>query len=121
MSSPSNGIESETEGYIAANPYDSHYGDTHYYNYFADNWDSNIYPKTRFASEYGVQSLPSLSTMRSATKDQKDFNVESDYSKHRQHLPNGYSYIENQLSKRIKLDRNDTKYFEKFVFYSQVS
>ncbi|RXG61542.1 Beta-mannosidase, partial [Armadillidium vulgare] len=27
ISSPSNGIESEEEGYIAENPYDSHYGD----------------------------------------------------------------------------------------------
>lgn len=121
VSSPTNGLESEAEGYIADNPYDPHYGDTHYYNYLGDNWDQNIYPRTRFASEYGFQSLPTLAAMKTATQDEKDFSIDSDYSKHRQHSPNGYTYIENQLLKHFDLDRNDTKHFEKFVFYSQVS
>ncbi|KOB66453.1 putative Mannosidase, beta A, lysosomal [Operophtera brumata] len=77
VSSPSNGLESEKEGYIANNPYDSHYGDTHYYNYFGDNWDQNIYPSTRFASEYGFQSLPTLAAMKTATQDEKDFSVDT--------------------------------------------
>lgn len=144
VSSPSNGLESEKEDYIAENPYDPNYGDTHYYNYFSDNWDMNIFPKTRFASEYGFQSLPSLSTMRTATKEVDDYRVDSEYSKHRQHSPNGYLYIEDQIRKHlklpdkvvqsvnsyfitsgytrdIKLTENDPNYFEKFVFYSQVS
>uniref|UniRef100_A0A2A4JXF5 beta-mannosidase n=1 Tax=Heliothis virescens TaxID=7102 RepID=A0A2A4JXF5_HELVI len=121
VSSPSNGLESERENYIATNPYDPHYGDTHYYNYFADNWDMDVYPKTRFASEYGFQSLPSLKTMRTATNNDEDFHVHSKYSEHRQHSPNGYSNIEAQIMKRMKLDEHDPKYFEKFVFYSQIS
>ncbi|XP_072929796.1 beta-mannosidase isoform X2 [Epargyreus clarus] len=121
VSSPSNGLESEREGYIAQNPYDSHYGDTHYYNYLADNWNQNIYPPTRFASEYGFQSLPSLKTMHTATNDTEDFKVESNYSQHRQHSPNGYKYIEDQLSNHLKLEKSDPKYFAKFVFYSQIS
>lgn len=120
VSSPSNGRKSEEDGYIAVNPYDPHYGDTHYYNYFADNWSMSTYPKTRFASEYGFQSLPSLKTMRTATKSPEDFKLHSKYSEHRQHSPNGYSYIEEQLTGHLKLDIDDPKYFEKFVFYSQV-
>ncbi|CAH0400553.1 unnamed protein product [Chilo suppressalis] len=121
VSSPSNGLKSEMDGYLSRNPYDPNYGDTHYYNYMADNWDFNIYPKTRFASEYGFQSLPSLATMRKATKNPKDFAVDSLYSKHRQHSPGGYEAIENQVNRHLQLDKNDTKYFEKFVFYSQIT
>ncbi|XP_060805160.1 beta-mannosidase [Amyelois transitella] len=121
VSSPSNGIKSEQEGYIAQNPYDPHFGDTHYYNYLADNWDMNIYPQTRFASEYGFQSLPSIATMRTATTNPEDFKIDSEYSKHRQHSPNGYSYIEEQMKEHLNLDPSDPKYYEKFVFYSQIS
>ncbi len=55
VSSPTNGVESEEEGYLADDPYDSQYGDTHFYNYNDDNWDYTMYPLTRFASEYGFQ------------------------------------------------------------------
>ena len=120
VSSPSNGLQSEKEGYIAVNPYDPHYGDTHYYNYLADNWNMMTYPKTRFASEYGFQSLPSLKTMKTATKNEEDLSLNSKFSKHRQHSPNGYSFIQTQMESRMKLDSNDPKYYEKFVFYSQV-
>lgn len=120
VSSPSNGRQSEQDGYIAENPYDPNYGDTHYYNYLADNWDQNIYPQTRFASEYGFQSLPSIQTMRMATNNTSDYKIDSDYSKHRQHSPNGYNFIEMQMNRHLKLNESDAKYFEKFVFYSQV-
>lgn len=120
VSSPSNGRQSEQDGYIAKNPYDPNYGDTHYYNYLADNWDQNIYPQTRFASEYGFQSLPSIQTMRMATNNTSDYKIDSDYSKHRQHSPNGYNFIEMQMNRHLKLNESDPKYFEKFVFYSQV-
>lgn len=120
-SSPTNGKQSVKEGYIAENPYDSHYGDTHYYNYIADNWDQNIYPFTRFSSEYGFQSLPTVMTMKTSAEKPEDFSVDSDYSKHRQHLENGYTYIENQMLKHLKLEKDDPKYFDKYVFYSQVS
>ncbi|CAG4957469.1 unnamed protein product [Colias eurytheme] len=121
VSSPSNGKKSEEDGYIAQNPYDPHYGDTHYYNYLSDNWDANIYPQTRFASEYGFQSFPSLKTMRTATNNTEDFSLYSKYSKHRQHSPNGNTNIRIQIKKHLKLDSDDKKYFEKFVFYSQIT
>ncbi|KAI8424942.1 hypothetical protein MSG28_006854 [Choristoneura fumiferana] len=121
VSSPSNGKESEQEGYIAQNPYDPSYGDTHYYNYFLDNWNQNIYPKTRFASEYGFQSLPSLLTMSTATKNESDYNVHSQYSVHRQHCPGGYGYIDYQMTRHLQLSTNDPKHFEKYIYYSQIS
>lgn len=121
VSSPSNGIESEKEGYVAERPSDPHYGDTHYYNYVTDNWDMNTYPKSRFASEYGYQSLPSLATMRKATNLSTDFAIESDYSVHRQHSPLKYDPIKNLILRHLKLEDSEHNYFEKFVFYSQIS
>ncbi|NXY48253.1 MANBA mannosidase, partial [Ceuthmochares aereus] len=62
-SSPTNGLESVREGWLSQNPYDTHYGDTHFYDYSSDCWNWTVYPKTRFASEYGFQSWPSFSTI----------------------------------------------------------
>ncbi|XP_041969439.1 beta-mannosidase [Aricia agestis] len=120
VSSPSNGIKSEQDGYIAENPYDPHYGDTHYYNYVADNWDFSIYPNTRFASEYGFQSLPSKWTLQTASNLTSDYSVDSEFVAHRQHSPNGYSFIEAQIGRHLALDKDDANYFDKFIFYSQI-
>ena len=46
-SSPTNGLESEKEGWVAKNPYDVRYGDVHYYNYDDDCLDRSTYPLTR--------------------------------------------------------------------------
>lgn len=46
-SSPTNGYESEEEDWVAKNPYDTHYGDTHYYNYELDCMDWTKFPKSR--------------------------------------------------------------------------
>ncbi|XP_033369779.1 beta-mannosidase isoform X2 [Parus major] len=62
-SSPTNGLESVKEGWLSRDPYDTHYGDTHFYDYNSDCWNWTVYPKTRFASEYGFQSWPSFSTI----------------------------------------------------------
>lgn len=63
MSSPTNGVESEKEGWVAQKPSDTHYGDVHFYSYLTDCWNWRTFPRARFASEYGFQSWPSLSTL----------------------------------------------------------
>lgn len=68
VSSPTNGAESEQEGWVAANPYDPLYGDTHFYSYTLDCWDWRTFPRARFASEYGFQSWPSFSTLQPVTE-----------------------------------------------------
>lgn len=121
VSSPSNGLESEKENYVAQNPYDPNYGDTHYYNYLGDNWNMDIYPKTRFASEYGFQSLPSLETMKTATNNSRDLALNSRFYAHRQHSPGGYNYITHQIDIHLELDTNDAQYLKKYTFYSQIT
>ncbi|KAL0969506.1 hypothetical protein UPYG_G00228170 [Umbra pygmaea] len=84
VSSPTNGAETEQEGWVAQNPYDVHYGDTHYYSYFQDCWDWTALPRTRFASEYGFQSWPSFSTLQKVSIPE-DWSYSSNFSSHRQH------------------------------------
>ncbi|XP_070698730.1 beta-mannosidase [Pempheris klunzingeri] len=84
VSSPTNGAESEQEGWVAANPYDPHYGDTHFYSYILDCWDWRTFPRTRFASEYGFQSWPSISTLQPVSV-KEDWSWSSNFTWHRQH------------------------------------
>ncbi|KAM8916123.1 beta-mannosidase isoform 2-T2 [Spinachia spinachia] len=75
VSSPTNGAGSERQGWVAADPYDPHYGDTHFYSYSLDCWDWRTFPRTRFASEFRylrtgattVISLPTVNTTRTET------------------------------------------------------
>ncbi|XP_051772539.1 beta-mannosidase isoform X3 [Ctenopharyngodon idella] len=88
VSSPTNGVESEKEGWVAHDPYDPHYGDTHFYSYYNDCWNWTAFPRTRFASEYGFQSWPSLSTL-SKVSVSSDWDFSSNFSSHRQHHEDG--------------------------------
>ncbi|KAG5848420.1 hypothetical protein ANANG_G00098270 [Anguilla anguilla] len=83
-SSPTNGAESEREGWVARDPYDPHFGDTHFYSYLQDCWDWRGFPRTRFASEYGFQSWPSFSTLQKVSAPE-DWSYQSGFSSHRQH------------------------------------
>ena len=101
-SSPTNGLESIKEDYIAKDPNDSLYGrqrasmsidanprhrlgDVHFYGYGNDSWDPRTYPITRFLSETGMQSLPSLATWCEATTNPSDLELRSDFVRHREH------------------------------------
>ncbi len=64
-SSPSNGLESERENWVAKDPYDNRYGDTHVY-IDGNLWDWKLFPSVKFSSEYGTESFPSLETLSQA-------------------------------------------------------
>ncbi|KAG7334223.1 hypothetical protein KOW79_002630 [Hemibagrus wyckioides] len=97
VSSPTNGVESEKEGWVAQNPYDTHYGDVHFYSYLTDCWDWRKFPRARFASEYGFQSWPSLSTL-SKVSVATDWDYNSEFSQHRQHHESGNLQMLQQAS-----------------------
>lgn len=73
VSSPTNGAESQQEGWVAANPYDPLYGDIHFYSYSKDCWDWRTFSRARFASEYGFQSWPSFSTLLPVSEQSASF------------------------------------------------
>lgn len=104
-SSPTNGLETIKENYIAKNPQDPLYGllyvergrrriemlclgDVHFYGYGNDSWDWRTYPITRFLSETGIQSLPSLDAWLEVAINQSDLYFESPFVLHREHSGN---------------------------------
>ncbi|XP_062567240.1 beta-mannosidase-like isoform X2 [Saccostrea cucullata] len=88
MSSPSNGVQSLQEGFVAKQPWSELYGDIHDYRYLDPFFDSSVYRVPRLASEYGLQSLPSYETLAKVYAED-DLDFWSDMSEHRQHHPLG--------------------------------
>uniref|UniRef100_A0A671SAV8 Beta-mannosidase n=1 Tax=Sinocyclocheilus anshuiensis TaxID=1608454 RepID=A0A671SAV8_9TELE len=122
VSSPTNGVESEKEGWVAKDPYDPHYGDTHYYSYYKDCWDWTAFPRTRFASEYGFQSWPSLSTL-SKVSVSSDWDFSSNFSAHRQHHEDGNQQMLKQAELHYILP-NSTDPVQKYrdtIYITQVN
>ncbi|NWI17169.1 MANBA mannosidase, partial [Crypturellus soui] len=121
VSSPTNGLESVKEGWISQNPYDTHYGDTHFYDYHNDCWDWTHYPKTRFASEYGFQSWPSFSTLEKVSS-AEDWSYTSNFSLHRQHHKNGNDEMIQQIEYHFKLPQSadPIKKFKDMIYLTQV-
>ncbi|CAG9863674.1 unnamed protein product [Phyllotreta striolata] len=120
-SSPTNGKESDSEGYVAKKPTSTLYGDVHFYNYILNPFNSNFYPIPRFASEYGYQSLPSFHSFLTATNDTNDLNINSSFMNHRQHHPLGN--IEMQLLMKLYFKFPNTSgddFAEGVIYYSQI-
>ncbi|NXF96810.1 MANBA mannosidase, partial [Eubucco bourcierii] len=120
-SSPTNGLESVKEGWVSQNPYDTHYGDTHFYDYSSDCWNWTVYPKTRFASEYGFQSWPSFSTVEKVSS-AEDWSYTSNFSLHRQHHENGNEQMLQQIGHHFKLPQSTDpiKKFKDMIYLTQV-
>ncbi|KAJ6639178.1 Beta-mannosidase [Pseudolycoriella hygida] len=118
-SSPSNGKKRSNESIIQNDPQDWHYGDIHFYNYVADGWNANTYPRPRFVSEYGFQSIPSLSSWKSVLRSTDSL---SELIDHRQHFPLGSVPILELIHKNLpELNENNTNYLETLIYFSQIS
>ena len=61
----------------------------HYYSFFADAWNGDTYPITRFISETGVQSMPSLETWKQITNFTEDFDFLGALAQYRNRHPSG--------------------------------
>ncbi len=96
-SSPSNGLESEKENWTAKHPGDNRYGDVHYYNDGGKLWDQKTYPSAKFASEYGIQSYPSLETLSQAIKESDLTYPISKAIQHHQRKDGGGDAVERQI------------------------
>ncbi|XP_029452909.1 beta-mannosidase isoform X2 [Rhinatrema bivittatum] len=120
-SSPTNGAETAGEGWVAKDPYDNHYGDTHFYDYYSDCWDWKTFPKTRFASEYGFQSWPSFSTLEQISAPE-DWSYKSNFSLHRQHHESGNDQMLHQVGLHFKLSQNPdpVEAFKDSIYLTQV-
>eukprot|EP01135_Chromosphaera_perkinsii_P001392 Nk52_evm9s166 gene=Nk52_evmTU9s166 len=70
--SPSAGVDIDDQNMYRkrwGNPQEERMGDIHFYNYVGDCMDPYMYPdKARFVSEFGFQSLPSISAFQNISK-----------------------------------------------------
>ncbi|CAH1280029.1 unnamed protein product [Diabrotica balteata] len=119
-SSPTNGKESDAEGYLAQNPASTLYGDVHFYNYILDPFNPNFYPTPRFASEYGYQSLPSIQSWLSVTNNLSDIDINSAFMNHRQHHPLGNIELQTLILYNFKEPFLNSYFDEALIYYSQV-
>lgn len=70
-SSPSNGlISSDPYAKRWGEPGDKNYGDMHYYDYSVDCEDYSKFPGSRFISEFGYQSWPSMESMQEVSREE---------------------------------------------------
>ncbi|XP_076998786.1 beta-mannosidase [Tamandua tetradactyla] len=120
-SSPTNGAESIAEGWLAADPYDKHFGDIHFYDYVSDCWNWKVFPKARFVSEYGYQSWPSFSTLEKVSS-KEDWSYTSQFSVHRQHHANGNDEMLHQAELHFRLPQNTDplRAFKDTIYLTQV-
>ncbi|KAG0231146.1 hypothetical protein BGW42_000497 [Actinomortierella wolfii] len=112
-SSPSAGVISETpytERYVLKDCEKGLYGDVHFYDYKHNGRHVEHYPNTRFASEYGAQSMPSFSLWKTVST-LKDWHPLSRLSIHRNHHANGQQEILQQIEMQFKLPRVLSKYY----------
>jgi len=121
-SSPSNGVETEEENWIAQNPYDLRFGDTHFYNYYIDGWKNDVYPYSRFTSEFGFQSLPSYSTLASVYDVNTDMSLFSNMTNHRQHHSQGNDQLLYELQLHFSYPVNNSgQDFKKIIHLTQAN
>ncbi|CAF1213117.1 unnamed protein product [Adineta steineri] len=122
-SSPSNGLESITENYIATDPQSSLYGDVHFYGWKDDSWDTTTYPISRFLSESGIQSMPSLDTWFEVTKNVSDLSYNSSFVLHREHSSGQTIAMKVHIEQNLPLPKtNDSlNNFGQFIYLSQIN
>uniref|UniRef100_A0A2K6GWU6 Beta-mannosidase n=1 Tax=Propithecus coquereli TaxID=379532 RepID=A0A2K6GWU6_PROCO len=120
-SSPTNGDETIAEGWVSQNPYSNYFGDVHFYDYISDCWDWKVFPKARFASEYGYQSWPSFSTLEKVSS-KEDWSFNSKFSLHRQHHADGNKQMLYQAGLHFKLPQSTDplRTFKDTIYLTQV-
>ncbi|XP_055377190.1 beta-mannosidase-like [Condylostylus longicornis] len=117
-SSPSN-CDTIEDDFISPQPQDPNYGDIHFYKYFRDWSDPDVYPIPRFSSEYGFQSLPQKSAWDKIMYNHDNFN---DLLEHRQHLPFGNEIRSCLIFRQLPLITSDQPdYAENIIYFSQLT
>ncbi|KAF9906249.1 hypothetical protein EC991_000812 [Linnemannia zychae] len=111
--SPSAGLISEhpyTERYVLQENERGLYGDVHFYDYKHNGLHVEYYPKARFVSEYGAQSMPSFKAWKKVSSN-KDWHPLSKLSIHRNHHGNGQQEMLQQIEFQFELPASLHNYF----------
>ena len=89
----------------------------HFYSYFYNLWKPDKLPRSRFASEYGIQSLPSIESFTSIALP-NDLSIGSQFLRHRQHHAGGYLQMLIQIAQNLPSIKSSD--LETFIYLSQV-
>ncbi|KAG0077007.1 hypothetical protein BGZ90_007874 [Linnemannia elongata] len=111
--SPSAGLISEhpyTERYVLQENERGLYGDVHFYDYKHNGLHVEYYPKARFVSEYGAQSMPSFKAWKKVSSN-KNWHPLSKLSVHRNHHGNGQLEMLQQIDFQYQLPSSLRTYF----------
>lgn len=93
----------------------------HSYTYNSDTFEATSFPIGRFISEYGSQAFPSVESLLTATDDESNLMIGSDWMNNRQHHPNGNDQMKGLIERQFKLpSENSSNYYKAFIFYNQV-
>ena len=88
-----------------------------------NGWEPSSFPLPRLMSEYGVQSLPSYSTLAEVYKFPEDAGMFSDLNNHRQHHGNGNQEIIDEIQNNLQLPQlaDPVENFKSFIYLSQIN
>ncbi|CAG2174502.1 unnamed protein product, partial [Oppiella nova] len=108
--------------WLSNDPQSNIYGDVHFYYYAPEAWDWKQYPSTKFASEYGFQSYPSVKTLSKAVNSSDLRYPLTPEMSQRQHHGNGNYEITALIEKNMKLPvSGGIDRFNDFVYLSQIA
>ena len=99
-------------------------GDIHFYDYNSDCLNESKYPRSRFVSEFGFQSYPSISTLSKSLKKEHLIWPITPELEHRQHAPAQNAKIIEQITENFNfknLNSTGQEALEEFIYLSQVS
>lgn len=115
---PSRGIYVHRWGYV----FDPRWGDVRHYDFAGDCTDWTTFPQGRLVSEYGIQSYPSLETLRPVTEPE-DWDPNSTIMLHRQRKALGNQHISERIGRYFAMPAasNTTERFEQFIYLSQLT
>eukprot|EP00106_Octopus_bimaculoides_P007539 XP_014774981.1 PREDICTED: beta-mannosidase-like [Octopus bimaculoides] len=123
-SSPSNGVKTKLDGGISPNPAAQNYGDIHFYDYISDLWLDSSIPIPRFASEYGIQSWCSYSSLVPLLN-QSALKYWSNFTLHRQHHLAGQLEMEAEILQHFDLPPSSKKFkhktFQDIIYLTQIN
>nr|BAL43431.1 beta-D-mannosidase [Aplysia kurodai] len=122
LSSPSNGKESEKEGYVAKEPWSELYGDIHFYENVVDQWNPAVFRVPRMASEYGIQGWCNNESLASVFAPE-DYSMDAPMIGHRQHHYNGNAEMAAEVALHIDLSTSSDPVvkFTDYIYLTQIN
>lgn len=118
-SSPSNGDYKEIE-----DSNDIYFGDNHFFDTELNLWEQENFNLSRFVTEFGVQSYPSINTLKTSYTRVGDLSFSSELNNYKDHSGNLNSTILAQIKNNLAIpekNKNDYEFFKSIIYLSQVN